>query len=226
MSAPVTAIAAVDLYGEGLRRTIDEGSRPSLLRAVTACGERLPLPLDRYVGPVLPDDEGVLAHATGPVLDVGCGPGRHVLELRQRGIFAVGVDISPVAVRVARRRGAAVIEASIFDDLPGAGKWGSALLLDGNIGIGGRPTKLLARIAALLNPDGDVLVEVDPPGIHAKRLRVRLESPEAVSPWFPWARLGMSDLDYVALSAGFRVAHRWCAGERWFAQLKTAELPS
>ena len=35
------------------------------------------------------------------------------------------------------------LQASVFDRLPGAGRWGTALLLDGNIGIGGRPTALL-----------------------------------------------------------------------------------
>jgi SAM-dependent methyltransferase len=36
------------------------------------------------------------------VLDVGCGPGRHCLELARRGIEVVGVDISEAFVRVAQ----------------------------------------------------------------------------------------------------------------------------
>jgi len=35
------------------------------------------------------------------VLDVGCGPGRHSLELARRGMEVVGVDISPDFVRLA-----------------------------------------------------------------------------------------------------------------------------
>ncbi len=37
------------------------------------------------------------------LLDVGCGPGRHVLELASRGIQVVGVDISSTFVEVARQ---------------------------------------------------------------------------------------------------------------------------
>ena len=44
-----------------------------------------------------------LALAPGQrVLDVGCGPGRHSLELARRGIAAVGVDASPEFVALAR----------------------------------------------------------------------------------------------------------------------------
>ena len=36
------------------------------------------------------------------VLDAGCGPGRHSLELARRGIAVVGVDMSPDFVALAR----------------------------------------------------------------------------------------------------------------------------
>lgn len=41
------------------------------------------------------------------VLDVGCGPGRHVLELARRGIRSLGVDVSERFVQVGRERAAA-----------------------------------------------------------------------------------------------------------------------
>ena len=41
------------------------------------------------------------------VLDVGCGPGRHALELARRGIHVHGVDISAPFVRIAREAAAA-----------------------------------------------------------------------------------------------------------------------
>ena len=41
-------------------------------------------------------------HPGSRVLDVGCGPGRHALELARRGIEVLGVDISAPFVQIAR----------------------------------------------------------------------------------------------------------------------------
>jgi SAM-dependent methyltransferase len=176
------------------------------------------LPLTRWLGPAGAVDERVLERAVGPVLDVGCGPGRHVSSLARRGVLALGVDVSPVAVRLARARGATAIERSIFDRLPGAGTWGSALLLDGNVGIGGRPAALLRRVAGLLAPGGRLLLELEPPGGGSIAQRLRLERGETVSEWFAWARLAVDALDGPAAAAGLLVYDRWCDGGRWFAE--------
>jgi ubiquinone/menaquinone biosynthesis C-methylase UbiE len=39
----------------------------------------------------------------GPVADVGCGPGRVTAHLRQLGVDAFGIDLSPGMIEVARR---------------------------------------------------------------------------------------------------------------------------
>jgi len=182
-------------------------------------GGARPLPLDVWLGPAGAVDERVLERARGPVLDVGCGPGRHVHALARRGVLAVGIDISPIAVALARRRGATVLEASIFNRLPGAGRWRTALLLDGNVGIGGRPEALLARLSGLLSPGGTVLVELEPPGAGLVTGRVRIENGTRVGEWFAWARVGVDAIDDPANAAGVRVAARWHDGGRWFAEL-------
>ncbi len=135
------------MYDAGLRQGAGTGIRHyARLRDGTA----VPLPLERYLGPADTTDEQLLDGLTGPVLDVGCGPGRHLRALANRGVFALGVDLSPVAVELAVGHGGRAIVGDIFDELPGGGTWRSALLLDGNIGIGGSPVRLAwpARIAA------------------------------------------------------------------------------
>jgi ubiquinone/menaquinone biosynthesis C-methylase UbiE len=39
----------------------------------------------------------------GPVADVGCGPGRITAHLRTLGVDAVGIDLSPAMIDIARR---------------------------------------------------------------------------------------------------------------------------
>jgi len=50
-------------------------------------------------------DHTAVEWAHGRVLDIGCGPGRHALELQRRGHDVTGIDVSPGAVAVARDRG-------------------------------------------------------------------------------------------------------------------------
>ena len=82
-------------------------------------------------------DELFAARCEGPVLDIGCGPGRFVEALASRGIPVLGVDISRSAVDQTSRRGVCALFRDINDRLPGEGRWGTVLLVDGNIGIGG-----------------------------------------------------------------------------------------
>ncbi len=207
---------ASDLYGAALEDTT------TTLRARRPDGTIIPLALERWLGALTAADGAVLDRARAPVLDVGCGPGRHVLALARRGHLALGVDIAPTAVRLARMRGARVIEASVFARIPGAGTWGSALLLDGNIGIGGEPDALLARLGQLLRPAGEVLVELAPPGVVATSERIRLEVDGRQSRSFAWAYVGTDAIDAVARTAGFGVPERWQHERRWFARLVAA----
>jgi hypothetical protein len=131
--------------------------------------------------------------------------------------MAVGVDTAPAAVELARARGAPVLERSIFDRFPAPGRWGSAILLDGNVGIGGDPVALLHRIAALLRPGGRVLLELDPPGRGSRSFRARLDDGFECSAWFPWARLGADHVGVVAAAASLVLEQVWDTGGRWFA---------
>ena len=213
--APSTAEPgdALELYADAL-----EGDRTLVARDVRGRAQRLPV--ERWLAPASAADERLLDRTDGPVLDVGCGPGRHVHALVRRGVLALGVDVSPSAVRIARARGAVAVEGSIFDRVPGAGLWRSALLLDGNVGIGGHPAALLSRVGALLAPGGCALVELGPPGGGLRTTRVRLERGTVVGGWFDWATVAADAVDVPAHGAGFHVDDTWCDDGRWFARLR------
>jgi len=214
--------SALQMYGTALAGAVQE--RPT---AITAAGPRirfeggplLPLPVDRYLGPTDDIDETLLDQIEGPVLDVGCGPGRHLRALTHRGVFALGVDLSPVAVGLARGGGAQAIVGDVFDELPGAGSWRTALLLDGNVGIGGCPPRLLRRLRSLLRADGQILVELEAAGAPSYETRVRIEDNGEMSEWLPWARVSASGIDEIATQSALSVTRLWSCGERWFSLL-------
>ncbi|MEX2274106.1 MAG: class I SAM-dependent methyltransferase [Actinomycetota bacterium] len=200
---------------------VRRGHRGATLRSI--CGRVICLHVDRWMTTPALEEGPILDRVSGPVLDVGCGPARHTLELQRRGISVLGIDSSSEAVRIASRRGARVLRASVFDRLPDEGLWGSVLLLDGNLGIGGDPERLLARARGLVRDDGGALVEVESPGAGSHRLDVVLEVDGArrTDP-FPWALVEADDLASVAQTAGFVVAEVWDGAGRWFARLEAA----
>lgn len=204
--------SALGVYGDALA---DAGSAAPTLRFED--GGVRPLEIARWVSGADAVDEQALAALDGPVLDVGCGPGRHLHALARRGVFGLGVDLCPAAVELARGRGANAIVGSIFGDVPHAGRWASALLLDGNIGIGGRPARLLQRIVSLLAPDGAILVELAPPDTDTVETLVRIETASAISEWFAWAEVSAASIGELAERAGVGVSDVWLHHDRWFA---------
>jgi SAM-dependent methyltransferase len=210
-------MALVDVHAGDPWATGYRTRRPALLRS--ADGRVRHLDVHAWHRPATDDEHDLLDRARPPVLDVGCGPGRLLDALRRRGVPALGIDTSPTAVRRAAVTGT-VLHRSVFDPLPLEGRWGSVLLLDGNVGIGGDPVALLRRVADLLAADGAALVEVGDPGRRLRRVTARVEDGLGHGPWFPWADVGVSAIPALAAAARLVVTERWRTGERWFSRLR------
>lgn len=185
-------------------------------------GDQHALAIEAWEGPATAEDLALLEGVRPAVLDIGCGPGRIAAALAQSGLPSLGIDVSPSALTTASSLGAIVLERSVFDPLPGEGRWASVLLLDGNIGIGGDPLRLLRRLRALLAEDGTAVVELDPPGRSLVRDEVRLCGPAGAGPWFEWAWVGVDSIGELALQAGFRSCSLHAHGGRHVARLSPA----
>lgn len=215
MSAPAPPWCAdQDPYADALRA----GRGPLFLRR--SDGWLLPLEVERWCAGADAADMSVLRRCTGAVLDIGCGPGRLVTALSGLGVPVLGVDTSPAAIVRTRQAGGAALQRSVFEPLPGEGRWQSALLLDGNIGIGGDPSALLARARELIAPDGLLFVEAAAAEVE-ERIEVRLDDGTGGhGPAFLWARLGREALRRRSENTGWRVAEEWQCYERPFLCLR------
>jgi SAM-dependent methyltransferase len=189
-------------------------------RVWTADGDTGLLPVRRWLQDAGTGDEELLGLCVGPTVDIGCGPGRLAHALARRGRPVLGIDVVPEAVRLSRGRGVAALLRDVFDPVPGEGRWGTALLADGNIGIGGDPVALLERAGQLVARDGRVVVELAPPGTGVQTRHVRLETDLGLSDDFPWTLVGTDAIAAVAGAAGLRRKSEHRVGSRWCAVLE------
>ena len=113
---------------------------------------------------------------------------------------------------------------SIFAELPSEGEWGTAMLIDGNIGIGGDPVALLLRCARLVldGGHGRVVVETHPDPARDRIFdAVLVDDLDRESLPFAWAEVGASALGRYAEVAGLVSVRRWDAGGRTFVEYST-----
>lgn len=216
-SGPVSSEYEHELWGTLARHGSAKPARAPIVLKSDA-GTLFHLDVAKYAAEPDATDIALLDRCTGPTLDIGCGPGRLAAELARRGVPSLGVDVTPVALLIARAAGATALRRSVFDRLPGEGRWPHALLVDGNIGIGGDPAALLDRVKALLLPcGGELLVET---ATDERDDRHSLRFGEHGAP-VPWASVGATALRALAEPLGYRTTTTWTSADRAFTVLTT-----
>ncbi len=190
---------------------------------MTAVRLDLELSLEDWAHPADSEDLAMLNLCVGPTIDVGCGPGRLTEALGGLGHLVLGIDVTPEAVGHAVHRGRTALRRDVFAPLPGEGRWGTALLADGNVGIGGDPVRLLRRLARLVDPGcGRVVAELAAPGTGPAAGWATLRHDGRFTHSFPWSVVGVDEIARLAGLAGFGrpTVHRF--GERWCAVLEVS----
>lgn len=194
-----------------------------LTAVVEGLGHERELPVARWAGTATRGDRFLVDRCRGATVDLGCGPGRLAEELSARGHAVLGVDASEAAVTTARGRGVVVVQQDVFAPLPREGRWDTALLADGNIGIGGDPVRLLRRARRLVHAGGRVVVDLAAPGTGLRVHRLHLRSAGLSSTSFAWAELGQDALDHTCARAGLVATEVARRGRRWVAVLSPEE---
>jgi SAM-dependent methyltransferase len=174
-----------------------------------------------------PHETAALEHARGRVLDIGCNAGRHALYLQQRGLEVVGVDVSPLAIAVARERGLAHAEVLSIDELTSElGTFDTLLMLGNNFGLFGSKSKarrLLRRFKRLTRPGATLIVETlnvyetedldhlaylaanRRRGRMSGQIRMRGRYKRFVTPWFDYLMVSPSEMAELVAGTGWRV---------------------
>ena len=126
-----------DLHDRSFSSLFSHALRGVPCRVLGLDGGPTELPVHEWTRAADPHDDALLAACVGDTLDVGCGPGRLAQRLAEgRDRRVLGIDVVPEAVAQTRARGVAALQGSVFDPIPREGRWHTALLADGNVGIG------------------------------------------------------------------------------------------
>lgn len=128
-------------------------------------------------------------HGTGAsVLDAGCGTGRVAIELKRRGIAAVGADLDSAMLAQAQQKAPELL-------------WQHGDLCDLDLGQQFDLVLLAGNVMIFLAPDSEAAVLAN----LTRHLRVK----GLLLAGFQIGRLTLNDYDRYATSAGLSLVDRW-----------------
>ena len=170
-----------------------------------------------------------MEYAKGKVLDIGCGAGRHSLYLQEQGFDVVGIDNSPLAIKVSKLRklrNAQVL--SITQITSQLGIFDTILMLGNNFGLFGSLKKakwLLRRFHKITSREGRIIAETRHPygtqvpehlkyhAFNKKRgrmpgqLRIRIRYKKYVTPWFDYLLVSKEEIINILANTGWEIKH-------------------
>jgi SAM-dependent methyltransferase len=172
-----------------------------------------------------PLDRQAMRFVRGRTLDVGCGGGRVCLHLQQRGQEVVGIDISPGAVEVCRRRGVRDVRLCSIDDVDESlGTFDTIVMLGNNFGLfasAAKAKRLLRRFHRLTSDRGRIVAETrdvyrtdDPAhlayqkrnrarGRMSGQIRIRVRYRDHTTPWFDYLMVSKDELERLLDGTGW-----------------------
>lgn len=174
-----------------------------------------------------PHHRRAIQYARGRVLDVGCGAGRHALYLQKKGMDVLGIDASPLAVRVCRRRGLRHVRVMSLNHVgPALGTFSTVLMLGNNFGLfanAKRARRLLRKLHGTTSQDARIIAEsldiyqTDNPfhlqyhrrNIKRRRMagqvRMRVRYEKYATPWFDYLCVSRREMEKILAGTGWAV---------------------
>lgn len=191
------------------------------------------------------DERRAMRFVRGRVLDVGCGGGRVCLHLQEQGLEVLGIDSSPGAVAVCKRRGVRDARVLAIDAVDASlGLFDTVVMLGQNFGMLGsrtRARRLLDLFARVTTKRGRIIAETFDPhalddpvqrkylesnrrrGRMPGQLRVRVRYRDLTTRWMDWLQVSPEELASLLEGRPWRLERTLGSGPSYVAILQKAD---
>jgi SAM-dependent methyltransferase len=181
----------------------------------------------------------------GKVLDIGCGAGRHSLYLQEKGFDVLGIDLSPLAIKVCNLRGLRKAKVCSITQLSSRmGVFDTILMLGNNFGLFGSfkgAKRLLKRFHAMTSENARIIAESHDPyattlpvhlayhrlnrkrGRMSGQLRIRIRYEQYATPWFDYLLVSKDEMKDILRGTGWRVRRFIGPEARWYIAILEKE---
>jgi SAM-dependent methyltransferase len=218
-----------DGYGQMLLAALDGHNTIEIVERDDGFIEANPGPR-AYLAPLRrwhPLDRQAMRFVRGRTLDVGCGGGRVCLHLQERGQEVVGIDVSPGAIEVCRRRGVRDVRLCSIDDVDESlGIFDTVVMLGNNFGLfasAAKAKRLLRRFHRLTSDRGRIVAETRDVyrtndrahlayqkrnrarGRMSGQIRIRVRYRDHATPWFDYLMVSQEELENLLDGTGWQL---------------------
>ncbi len=186
-------------------------------------------------------EKQAMEFAKGKVLDIGCGAGRHSLYLQKQGFDVLGIDSSPLAVKVCKLRGVKLTKVMEIEDVVSeSGSFDTILLLGNNFSLFGnfkKAQRLLKQLHRITSKSALIIAETRDPyktdnpdyleyyelnkekNRMSGQLRSRVRFKRFVTKWFDWLMVSKKEMKEILNGTGWQVREFIDSGNAQFVAI-------
>jgi len=174
-----------------------------------------------------PIEQKAMEFVKGRVLDIGCGAGRHSLYLQKKGFDVLGIDISPLAIKVCKLRGLKKAKImSIQDTNFKPNSFDTIIMMGNNFGLFGnfkKARKLLKKFHKMTSENALIIADTRNPyktdnpahleyhkvnkerGRMGGQVRIRVRFGKYATKWFDYLMVSKKEMKEILNGTGWKV---------------------